>query len=110
MIINGIEYVKKEEAQLIQDKNHPYTVGKTIVVRTVTMIQVGKLKAVGEKELVLENAAWIADTGMFADFCKNGPTSPSAEVEPFPDGEVFVGRGALVDALHVDWNAPRVRK
>lgn len=78
---------------------HPYKIGQTIVIRTVTMIQVGTLVNVYEQELVLENAAWIADTGRWADFLKGKMPD---EVEPFLDGEVFVGRGALIDAQHVN--------
>lgn len=110
MNIDGIEYVRKDEAQMIESVDHPFTIGKNIAIRTVTMTQVGRLVAVGEKELVLEDAAWIADAGRFADFCANGPVSDDVEVEPFPDGQVFVGRGAIVDALHVGWDLPRVQK
>ena len=90
--------------------DHPFTIGKAIVIRTVTMIQTGILKEVGKKELVLTDASWIADTGRFGEFLKEGPISDSAEVEPFPDGEVFVGRGAIIDAVHVEWKPSRETK
>lgn len=79
--------------------SHRYKIGQTIVIRTVTMIQVGKLVEVCDQELVLVEAAWIADTGRWADFLRGKMPD---EVEPFADGEVFVGRGALIDAQHVD--------
>jgi hypothetical protein len=110
MNIDGIEYVRADEVQMTEAKDHPFTIGKAIVIRTVTMIQTGILKAVGEKELVLTDAAWIAETGRFADFLKHGPIDSSAEVEPFPDGEVIVGRGAIIDAMHVNWDVPRNQK
>ena len=72
-------------------------VGSNVVLRTVTMIYVGRLVAVGNTELVLENAAWIADTRRWADFLAKGVPA-DAEVEPYEDGKVCVGRGALVDA------------
>lgn len=54
--------------------------------------------AVFPQEIVLEDAAWIADTGRFSDAL----TSMSfQEVEPFPDGKVIVGRGSVVDAVTV---------
>jgi hypothetical protein len=43
-----------------------WEVGKNYLIRTVTMINTGRLVAVGDHELVLENAAWIADTGQFS--------------------------------------------
>ena len=80
---------------------HPWQIGKIYLIRTVTMIQTGRLKRVTAQELVIEEAAWIADTGRFADGLKSLEFS---EVEPFPDGEVIVGRGGLIDAVEI----PRV--
>ena len=46
------------------------------------------------------DAAWIADTGRFADSLK---TCEFSEVEPFPQGrEVIVGRSAVIDAVEID--------
>ena len=39
------------------NSSHPYKIGQNYLIRTVTMIQVGKLIAVHEQELVLEDAA-----------------------------------------------------
>ena len=83
----------------------PWVVGKTYLIRTVTMIQTGRLVAVYDKELVLEDAAWVADTGRFYDALSKGTLN---EVEPFPDGPVIVGRGAISDAAI--WSHPLPRK
>lgn len=72
----------------------PWKVGEMWLFRTVTMIQSGRVKAIMGPMVVLEDAAWIADTGRFFDFL-NGK-EPN-EVEPFPNGCV-VNTGALVDA------------
>ena len=72
----------------------PWKVGENYLIRTVTMIQVGKLEAVYAHELVLSKASWIADTGRFHDALKKGALN---EVEPFVS-DVVVGRGAIVDA------------
>ena len=99
MMIDDVKYVRedsiKPSIQSVQD--HPYKIGKTYFIRTVTMAQAGKLVAVTDKELILENAAWIADTGRFMPAVSSGNFS---EVEPFPEGEqVIVGRGAIIDAV-----------
>ena len=73
---------------------HPYKIGQKYAIRTVTMIYVGKLKSVFHNELLLTDCAWVADTGRFYNFLKDGTLN---EVEPMP-GEVVVGRGAIVDA------------
>lgn len=79
-------------------QDSPWVIGKNYLIRTVTMIQTGRLVAVTQQELVLEDAAWIADTGRFADALKTGKFN---EVEPFPDGQVIVGRGAVIDAVQI---------
>lgn len=71
----------------------PYVVGKAYLIRTVTMIQIGRLKWIGPKELVLEDASWVADTGRFHDALSNGTLN---EIEPFT-GDVIIGRGSIVD-------------
>jgi hypothetical protein len=62
-------------------------------VRTVTMIITGRLISVFDNELVLEDAAWIADTGRFHKFLETGEAS---EVEPFTD-DAIVNRGSIID-------------
>ena len=71
----------------------PYHFGRAYLVRTVTNYFSGRLLGIYEHELVLENAAWIADTGRFSEALKTGVMS---EVEPIP-GPVIIGRGAIVD-------------
>lgn len=97
--LNGIEYVPASEATMQCVADHPYKIGKFIFIRTVTMALTGIVKAVGEHEIVLTDAAWIADTGRFADFLKGAQPN---EIEPFPDGETIVGRGGVIDAVHLD--------
>lgn len=86
-----------------QESSHPYEVGKNYFIRTVTHHLTGRLTRVTAKELVLAEAAWIADDGRFHEALKTGKLN---EVEPFP-GEVIVGRGSLIDACI--WNHPLPR-
>jgi hypothetical protein len=100
--IDEIEYVRKDSIPIIHykaGKNGPWEIGQSYLIRTVTMIQHGVLVDVTDKELVLTECSWIADTGRFSDFV-NGKISP-VEVEPFPSGVVIVNRGALIDACQV---------
>ena len=89
-----------------QTDNSAWEIGKNYLIRTVTMIDTGRLVAVTDHELVLEDAAWIADTGRFAqavEKCEFG------EVEPFPAGRVIIGRGAVIDAVQIR-DIPRSQK
>lgn len=75
-----------------------WKLGQAYFIRTVTHYLTGKLVGLTPQELVLEDAAWIADTGRFSDALKTGSFN---EVEPF-NGIVIVGRGSIVDAQ--EWN------
>lgn len=75
-------------------RKSPYQKGQNYLIRTVTHYYTGRLVAVFSKELVLEDAAWIADTGRFGTAIKSGDLN---EVEPM-DGPVTLGRGAIIDA------------
>lgn len=101
---------KKEEpqSQVQAEKGPPqiWEVGKNYLIRTVTMIDTGRLVWVGDQELVLEDAAWIADTGRFAQALSSGSFN---EIEPFPAGHVIIGRGAVIDAVQIA-SLPRVQK
>ncbi len=85
----------------------PLRVGNAVLIRTVTHYHTGRVEILTSTEVVLSSAAWIADTGRFADCLAKGTPS---EVEPFPLGVVSVARGAIVDVT--DWTAalPSVQK
>jgi hypothetical protein len=83
-----------------------WEIGEIYLIRTVTMTDTGRLVAVTDQELVFEDAAWIASTGRFADVVNKAEFD---EVEPFPDGRVIIGRGAIIDAVKIK-KAPRSQK
>ena len=83
-----------------------WEIGANYLIRTVTMIDAGRLVAVTEHELVLEDAAWIADTGRFMQAVEK---ADFGEVEPFPSGRVIIGRGAVIDAVKIVFT-PRSQK
>jgi hypothetical protein len=72
----------------------PFSIGEAYLIRTVTHITIGVVEAVGEKEILMRDASWIADTGRYHNALKDGTLS---EVEPYVS-DVIIGRGAIVDA------------
>lgn len=101
----------KQINQLLKDGDatlSPYKLNQNYFIRTVTHYFTGKLIRVTSRELVLMDAAWIADAGRFMDAIKNGKLN---EVEPYPDGEeVIVGRGSIIDAVKWSFDLPRTQK
>jgi hypothetical protein len=93
----------KSEADVVG----PIMVGKSVLVRAVTHYYTGRVVAFSAEELLLEDAAWIADTGRFATALRTGVLS---EVEPYPDGVVSINRGAIVDVSEWKHALPRDQK
>ena len=88
-------------------QDHPYPVGESVFIRTVTHHYTGKLVKVYPNELVLTDAAWIADDGRFGEALATGKLN---EVEPYPEGEVIVPRGCIVDCTRWPHALPRAVK
>lgn len=77
-----------------------WELGKNYFIRTVTHHHTGKLLLVTDKELVLENAAWIADSGRFQQALEKCEFD---EVEMFPKGKIVIlNRGAMIEAVQID--------
>ena len=95
-IANMVNQTKNEN--LINDCS-PWEIGKKYFIRTVTMHLTGELISISNQELVLKDAAWIADSGRLNEFVKD--VSNANEVEPFQNN-VIIGRGAIVDATLID--------
>jgi len=104
LTIEGIVYVPKNSLPQsiiheLDGTESVWEIGKNYLIRTVTMIQLGKLKRVTGQELVLSEASWVADTGRFNEALEKGTLK---EVEMF-QRDVIVGRGGIIDAT--EWLA-----
>lgn len=84
----------------------PFGVGDAILIRTVTMIQVGRVVAIGRDFITLEDGGWVADTGRFSTMLETGSIN---EFERAPSWFV-VGRGAIVDVFPWAHELPRATK
>lgn len=80
--------------------------GKNVFIRTVTHHYTGRLAAVGEGFLLLEDAAWIPDDGRFTQALAEGTLN---EVEPYP-GECLINLGAVLDLSEWLHDLPRSQK
>lgn len=76
--------------------------GKNVFIRTVTYHYTGRVVGGDATSLILEDAAWIADSGRFSAAMGSGNLS---EVEPFPAGQVYVS--AIVDVHEWTHDLPR---
>jgi hypothetical protein len=68
-------------------------VGQAYIVRTITYHYTGKLKQITDKWLVFSDAAWVADSGRWADALSKGTLN---EVEPYC-ADLVINRDAVVD-------------
>lgn len=66
-----------------------------VIIRTVTHYFTGHVVGETSQWLLIDQAAWIADTGRWANALKSGKLN---EVEPYPEEAVIrVGIGAIID-------------
>ena len=79
-------------------------IGVCYLIRTVTHYYTGRIKSVSPTDVVLQDAAWIPDTGRYSDALRTGTL---AEVEPYPN-EVIISCAAVVDAA--EWKHPLPRE
>jgi hypothetical protein len=79
---------------------------ETVLIRTVTNYFTGRVakEQPGGGFVLLEEGAWIGDTGRWAHALQTGELS---EVEPYP-GSVLVSLGAVVDICV--WSHPLPRE
>jgi hypothetical protein len=110
--INEVEYVRADSIPpstikpIYDGEFQPFEIGAVYFIRTVTMIDTGRVIAACKQWVVLEDAAWIANTGRFADALKK---CTFGEVEPFPDGQVVISTGSIVDFVKIK-NVQRSQK
>lgn len=90
-----------------QSKNKsPLRLANKVFIRGVTNYYTGKIVALTTNEIVLSDAAWVADTGRFSSALESGIF---AELEPYP-GLVSVNRGSICDVTDWPHALPRVAK
>jgi len=99
--VDGEEYIREKDCKPLKswpksEHGNPFMeIGESYFIRTVTHYFTGRLIWVGEKEICLEEACWIADTGRFHKFISGGEWNES---EPFePSAKVIIGRGSIID-------------
>lgn len=72
-------------------------VGKVYAFRSVTMIYTGRVVDINEQEILVDEAAWIAETERWKDFVETGVHK---EAEPYTR-PVVIGRGGLLDCTEI---------
>ena len=102
-----------KDGEYIKDPNmrdHFFNIGENYLIRTVTFTYLGNLMSVGEKELLIGDASWIANTGRFSNMLKEGVTGQdNSEIEPC-NADIFIGRGAIVDMIPYNHELPTKQK
>jgi hypothetical protein len=102
---------KPKEANKTPKTPLPFKIGDAILIRTVTMIDVGRVKAIGALRgapfVVLEDGGWIADTGRFSVTLETGSLSEFERCN-LPWFLVWLGSG--VDTFPWPHPLPKVTK
>ena len=96
---------KKQSVQF-EKMDMPFKIGSCYFIRTVTYFATGRVKAIVGNFLVLEDAAWIADTGRFKEAIMEGKLS---EVEPV-EVNMYLNVNSITDAFDWGHKLPRSQK
>ena len=88
------------------NNEYPFTVGESYFIRTVTYHLTGKVNQIKGKFLILEEAAWIADSGRFMQAINDGTLG---EVEPIKVVAI-VNIDTITDAFPWMHELPRDQK
>ena len=96
---------KKQSVQF-EKMDVPFKIGSCYFIRTVTYFATGRVKAIVGNFLVLEDAAWIADTGRFKEAIMEGKLS---EVEPV-EVNMYLNVNSITDAFDWGHKLPRSQK
>ena len=99
-------FVKKQIAGALSPPV-PFEVGKSYLIRTITMIDVGKVKAIIGNFIILTDASWIGDTGRFSECLSK--CYVFNEVELFKH-DVFINTSSIVDATLWPYTLPTESK
>jgi hypothetical protein len=108
-VLKQIEALLADTQEAIPFKQEielPFEIGKAYFIRTVTYFATGRVKDIVGQFLVLDEAAWIADTGRFSDAMAKGVMS---EVEPI-EGEMILNTSSITDAFSWGHKLPRDQK
>ena len=116
--LDGIQYVTKKESDLeisnakkgktkvVNGLSIPFEIGGKYFIRTVTYFATGRVSDIKGTFLILEDAAWVADTGRFREAIMTGVLN---EVEPV-DVPMFVNMASITDAFEWQHALPREQK
>jgi len=73
----------------------PFGPGDKVLIRTVTMAQIGEVQSVDATFIVLKEGGWLADSGRFSECLATGKLN---EFERAPSW-IVVAIGAIVDVF-----------
>ena len=109
IVVDGVEYVRADEANCKEYFNEfggiETLIGSKLFIRTVTYHCTGRVVGVKDGFIQLEDSAWIADSGRFADALETGELN---EVEPTK--RMWVAIGSIVDFFEWKHDLPTERK
>ena len=106
---NIIETLHTLDTSCVKSDDHILStfLTKNVFIRTVTHHYTGKALCIKDGFLMLKDCAWIADDGRFSTALSKGVFE---EVEPFPDGLVFISLGSILDVSEWMHELPRKQK
>lgn len=105
-LLKLVDLVEEEDETAVGHWIGAFPFEGPVIIRTVTHYYTGKVMQSRDGFVILNEAAWIADTGRWSECLKTGTVK---EVEPFP-GEVAISLGSIIDVSPWNHNLPQTVK
>jgi hypothetical protein len=103
-LVTSLEMQK--ETKVVPMEELPFGPGDKLLIRTVTMILLGVVTAIGRDFIVMADGGWVAETARFSETLATGSLN---EFERAPSWFV-VGRGGIIDVYPWAHPIPQVTK
>lgn len=98
---------KSESVELtVAQPELPFKIGQAYLIRTVTLYYTAKVSDIVGKFLILDECAWIPDTGRFMQAIEKGTFG---EVEPMGNS-IILNTDSVIDATPIDFKLPKEQK
>ena len=109
IVVDGVEYVRKDSV-VERDFSGEWEgldslIGMKVFIRTVTFHCTGRIVGIRDGFIKLEDSAWIADSGRFANALETGVFD---EVEPTT--QMWVSVSSIVDFFEWKHDLPKEQK
>lgn len=105
-LLKELENPEENVSLELKQPELPFEIGQAYLIQTVTLYYTAKVSDMVGKFLILDECAWIADTGRFQQAVQKGTFN---EVEPIGNS-IILNSDSIIVATPIDFKLPKEQK